>query len=90
MMARMIRNIHVPAYAPALDGVHIFEYNGVFVAEKKSIDIGDDEECESVDAAALGVAEWPLCGEGDMAGDYVGRKVSCVKRGAGLGILVFS
>lgn len=68
-MARRMRKMHVPAYAPALEGVHMFEYNGVFVAEKKVIVIGDDDECESVDAPAPGVAEWPPCGEGDMVGD---------------------
>lgn len=72
-MARMMRNIQVPAYAPALEGVHMFEYRGVFVAEKKTMVIGDAEECPEecpfVDAAALGVAEWPPCGDGDMTGD---------------------
>jgi len=40
-MARMMRNMQVPAYCPSVLGVHMVEYRGVTVLEKNVMDISD-------------------------------------------------
>lgn len=43
-MARMMRKMQVPAYAPALAGVQASEYSGVVVDVKKNMDMPMDIE----------------------------------------------
>jgi len=57
MMARMMRNMHVPAYAPVEVGVQAFEKSGVEWSVVKTMDM-DDMDIESEDELDMSIMIW--------------------------------
>ena len=73
-MASTMRKMQVPAYAPALDGVHDSAYNMVLVAVKKDICIPIEPWSISMAGAAVAVGVWECPSWATIVSERVWRR----------------